>query len=78
MKTIKGLLKKSEDQRETLLTNSSIPLSSGSSPVEILMGQQFRTAVPVVPLSLDPQWSHFQDGGIEGTELKQAASKERL
>ena len=61
VKTIKGLLKKSEDQCETLLAYSATPLSNGYSTAEILMGRKLRTTVPVVPSSLGPQWSHFQD-----------------
>ena len=40
MKTIKGLLKKSEDQYETLLEYRSTPLSNGYSPAELLMGAE--------------------------------------
>ena len=61
VKTIKGLLKKSEDQCETLLAYSATPLSNGYSTAEILMGRKLRTTVPVVPSSLGPQWSHFKD-----------------
>ena len=43
MKTIKGLLKKSEDQYETLLAYRSTPLSNGYSPAELLMGRKLRT-----------------------------------
>ena len=61
VKTIKGLLKKTEDQYETLLAYRSTPLSNGYSPAELLMGRKLRTTVPVVPSSLDPQWSYFPD-----------------
>ena len=61
VKTTKGILKKSEDQYETLLAYRSTPLSNGYIPAELLMGRKLRTSVPVVPSSLDAQWSHFQD-----------------
>ena len=43
VKTIKGLLKKSDDQYETLLAYRATPLSNGYSPAEILMGRKLRT-----------------------------------
>ena len=60
VKTIKGLLRKSEDQYETLLAYMATPFSNGYSTTEILMGRKIRTTVPVVPSLLDPQWSHFK------------------
>ena len=76
MKTIKGLLKKSEDQYETLLAYRATPLSNGYSPAEILKGRKLRTIVPVVPSSLDPQWSHFQDARKAQCENKHRQKKE--
>ena len=61
VKTIKGIPKKSEDQYEPLLAYRTTPLSNGYSPAELLMAQKLRTTVPVVPSSLDTQWSHLQD-----------------
>ena len=75
MKTIKGLLKKSEDQYETLLAYRATPLSNGYSPVDILMGRKLRTTVPVVPSSLDPQWSHFQDAGRHSVKISKGQKK---
>ena len=75
MKTIKGLLKKSEDQYETLLAYRSTPLSNGYSPAELLMGRKLRTTVPVVPSSLDPQWSYFQEARKAQCENKQRQKK---
>ena len=75
VKTIKGLLKKSEDQNETLLAYRSTPLSNGYSPAELLMGRKLRTTVPVVPSSLDPQWSQFQDARKAQCENKQRQKK---
>ena len=66
VKTIKSLLKKSDDQYETLLAYS---------PAEILMGRKLRTTVPVIPSSLDPQWSHFQDARKAQCEHKQRQKK---
>ena len=75
VKTIKGLLKKSEDQYETLLAYRSTPLSNGYSPAELLMGRKLRTTVPVVPSSLDPQWSYFQDARKAQRDNKQRQKK---
>ena len=75
MKTIKGLMKKSEDQYETLLAYRATPLSNGYSPADILMGRKLRTTVPVVPSSLDPQWSHFQEARKAQCESKQRQKK---
>ena len=74
-KTIKGLLKKSEDQYETIFAYRSTPLSNGYSPAELLMGRKLRTTVPVVPSSLDPQWSHFQDARKAQCDNKQRQKK---
>ena len=75
VKTIKGLLKKSEDQYETLLAYRATPLSNGYSPADMLMGRKLRTTVPVVPSSLDPQWSHFRDARKAQCENKQRQKK---
>ena len=40
------------------------------------MGRKLRTTVPVVPSSLDPQWSHFQDARKAQCENKQRQKKE--
>ena len=39
------------------------------------MGRKLRTTVPVVPSSLDPQWSHFQDARKALCENKQRQKK---
>ena len=39
------------------------------------MGRKLRTTVPVVPTSLDPQWSHFQDARKAQCENKQRQKK---
>ena len=64
-----------EDQYETLLAYRSTPLSNGYSPAELLMGRKLRTTVPVVPSSLDPQWSQFQDARKAQCENKQRQKK---
>ena len=51
------------------------PLSNGYSPAEILMGRKLRTTVPVVPSSLDPEWSHFQDARKAQCEHKRRQKK---
>ena len=60
VKTIKGLLKKSEDQYETLLEYWSTPLSNGYSPAELLMGGSFER-----PFRLyHHRWIHSDSGHI--------------
>ena len=39
------------------------------------MGRKLRTTVPVVPSSLDPQWSYFQDARKAQCDNKQRQKK---
>ena len=75
VKTIKGVVTKSEDQYETLLAYRATPSSNCYSPAELLMGRKLRTTVPVVPSSLDSQWSHFPDARKAQCENKQRQQK---
>ncbi|CAC5421309.1 unnamed protein product [Mytilus coruscus] len=49
VQTIKNMLKKSEDQYNSLLSYRTTPLANGYSPAELLMGRKLRTLLPVAP-----------------------------
>ena len=55
VRTVKGLLNKSDDQYLAMLAYRSTPLENGYSPAELLMGKQLRTTIPVLPKQLKPK-----------------------
>ena len=55
MKTVKGLLKKTEDPYLALLAHRSTPLENGYSQAELLMGRKLRTIIPVITTQLHPR-----------------------
>ncbi|VDI44154.1 Hypothetical predicted protein [Mytilus galloprovincialis] len=55
VQTIKNMLKKSEDQYNSLLSYRTTPLANGYSPAELLMGRKLRTLLPVAPKTLVPK-----------------------
>ena len=54
MKTVKSLLKKSDDPYMALMIYHSTPLNNGFSPSELLMNRRLRTILPVVESQLQP------------------------
>ena len=54
VRTVKGMLTKSEDPYLGLLAYRSAPLQNGLSPSQLLMGRQLRTTLPVVDNTLQP------------------------
>ena len=61
VKTVKKLLKESEDQYLALLSYRSTPLPwCGLSPSELLMGRQIRTDIPQTKETLSPEWSYLE------------------
>ena len=55
VRSIKDLLRKSNDPFLALLAYRSTPLKNGFSPAELLMGRRLRTTLPMVPEQLIPQ-----------------------
>ncbi|CAC5408775.1 unnamed protein product [Mytilus coruscus] len=55
VQTIKNMLKKSDDEYNSLLSYRTTPLANGYSPAELLMGRKLRTLVPVAPKNLAPK-----------------------
>ncbi|UYV74578.1 K02A2.6-like [Cordylochernes scorpioides] len=55
IKNIKQSFKKEEDCYLTLQAYRTMPLESGYSPAELLMGRRFRTSVPAIESSLMPR-----------------------
>jgi len=54
VKTVKTLIKKSQDPYKALLEYRATPLSNGYSPAELLMGRRIRTTLPMNPQRLVP------------------------
>ena len=52
VKTVKGLLKKSDDFYKGLLAYRATPLNNLPSPAEMLMGRKLRTTLPMHPAAL--------------------------
>lgn len=54
VKTVKELLKRTEDPYLAMLTYRSTPLQNGYSPAELLMSRRLRTTLPTVESQLKP------------------------
>ena len=62
VKTVKNLLKKSQDPYLTLLNYRATPLSwCGRSPTELLMGRKVRTTLPQTQSQLIPKWPFLEE-----------------
>ena len=55
VRTVKGLLNKSDDPYLAMLAYRSTPLENGYSPAELLMGRRLHTTIPVLPKQLKPK-----------------------
>ncbi|UYV73302.1 K02A2.6-like [Cordylochernes scorpioides] len=77
IKNMKQSFKKEEDCYLTLQEYRTMPLESGYSPAELLMGRRLRTSVPAIESSLMPSLPPLQQGDsvwirdqrVEGTVL---------
>ena len=56
-RTMKGLLKRNDDQHIAIMVYRSTLLQNGLSPAEILMGRRLRTDLPIIPIALKPRGS---------------------
>ena len=76
VKTVKKLLKDSNDPNLALLSYRSTPLSwCQHSPAEILMGRQIRVTLPIPTKSLIPKWPDLQMFCIIDEQFKQKQMK---
>ena len=72
VKTIKHLIKNTEDPFLALLSYRATPLPRcGKSPSELLMGRRIRTTLPQTSESLVPQWSYLQEFREDNNRFKQ-------
>ncbi|XP_064482841.1 uncharacterized protein K02A2.6-like [Ornithodoros turicata] len=54
VRTVKDVMKKSNDVLLALLSYRNSPVPTGLSPAQLLMGRRFNTRLPVLPDTLDP------------------------
>ena len=71
VKTVKGLLKDSEDPYLSLLSYRSTPLPwCDRSPAELLMGRRIRSDLPQSTKTLVPQWPCLQEFKTRNQQFK--------
>ena len=61
VQTVKNLLKKSYDPYLALLAYRTPQSRSGCSPAELLMGRLLRTGIPILPVTVELNWSFLSD-----------------
>ena len=54
VQTAKNILRKADDPQLAILSYKTIPIISGYSPAQLLMGRQLRSNVPTVQSTLQP------------------------
>ena len=59
VKTVKSLLKKSQDPYIALMAYRATPLENGYSPAELLFGRKIQTTLPLIPQNLVPTWPYI-------------------
>ena len=76
VKTVKKLLKDTNDPNLVLLSYRSTPLSwCQHSPVKLLMDRQICSTLPILTKSLIPKWSDLQNFCKIGEQFKQKQKK---
>ena len=71
VKTVKGLLKDSEDLYLSLLSYRTTPLPwCDRSPAELLMGRRIRSDLPQSTKTLVPQWPYLQEFKTRNQQFK--------
>ena len=71
VKTVKQMLKQSEDPYLALLNYRATPSPwCKRSPAELLMGRRLRTHVPQLPEQLKPTWSYLEDFRKQNQKFK--------
>ena len=71
VKTVKQMLRQSEDPYLALLNYRATPLPwCKRSPAELLMGRRIRTRVPQLPELLKPGWSYLEEFRKQNQKFK--------
>ncbi|UYV61067.1 K02A2.6-like, partial [Cordylochernes scorpioides] len=76
IKNIKQSFKKEEDCYLTLQAYRTMPLESGYSPAELLMGRRLRTSVPAIESSLMPRY--LDSEALQEREKRRVMNQKRL
>ncbi|UYV61651.1 K02A2.6-like [Cordylochernes scorpioides] len=76
IKNIKQSFKKEEDCYLTLQAYRTMPLESGYSPAELLMGRRLRTSVPAIESSLIPRY--LDSEALQEREKRKVINQKRL
>ncbi|UYV80861.1 K02A2.6-like [Cordylochernes scorpioides] len=76
IKKIKQSFKKEEDCYLTLQAYRTMPLESGYSPAELLMGRRLRTSVPAIESSLMPRY--LDSEALQEREKRRVINQKRL
>ncbi|UYV71423.1 K02A2.6-like, partial [Cordylochernes scorpioides] len=76
IKNIKQSFKKEEDCYLTLQAYRTMPLESGYSPAELLMGRRLRTSVPAIEPSLMPRY--LDSEALQEREKRRVINQKRL
>ncbi|UYV82094.1 K02A2.6-like [Cordylochernes scorpioides] len=76
IKNIKQSFKKEEDCYLTLQAYRTMPLESGYSPAELLMGRRLRTSVPAIESSLMPRY--LDSEALQEREKRRVINQKRL
>ncbi|UYV84741.1 K02A2.6-like, partial [Cordylochernes scorpioides] len=76
IKNIKQSFKKEEDCYLTLQAYRTMPLESGYSPAELLMGRRLRTSVPAIESSLMPRYLDSET--LQEREKRRVINQKRL
>lgn len=71
VKTIKGLLQKTDDPYHSLLVYRATPLQNGYSPAELLMNRRLRTDLPMVSTQLKPSVPNMVNVRAKETAARQ-------
>ncbi|UYV66613.1 hypothetical protein LAZ67_4002327, partial [Cordylochernes scorpioides] len=76
IKNMKQSLKKEEDCYLTLQAYRTMPLESGYSPAELLIGRRLRTSVPAIESSLMPKY--LDSKALQEREKRRMINQKRL
>ena len=72
VQTVKNILKKEKNKKLAMLAYRSTPLSTGYSPVELLMGRKLQNTIPTVQTQLNPNRPD-----LEHLQKREASNKQQ-